>query len=106
MDRISIMLSDHRASSTTASGAAPQDGEVNVITVDAVVLPSRGLAGPERRRRPLLANIRQKTKLDSLASLEPFFGRISLYSFESAYAQGLVDWASIGMSIESDIFEG
>lgn len=109
MDCISVMISDHRASSAAASSDDPtDDARKNVIAIDAIVIPSRGSSSSSRvtRRRPLLTNVRQKTQLDSLASLDPFFGRISLYSFESAYAQGKVDWDDIAASIENDIFEG
>lgn len=106
MDRLSIMISDHRA----ASDASSEVAQTTTIAVDPIVLPSRSVLGTgesqQARRRPLLARVRQSTKLDSLGALEPFFGRISLYSFESAYAQGRMDWEAIAHSIEGDIFQG
>lgn len=39
-------------------------------------------------------------------SLEPFFSRLSVYSFESVYHGTTVDWELVESSIEQDIFEG
>lgn len=103
VDRLSIVMSDRLTSISAKDGNQLEDV---AISIDPQIHPTRMDTHLAHRRRPLLAQVRQKTKLKSLVALEPFFGRISLYSFESAYRLGSVDWHSVSSSIESDIFEG
>ena len=62
---------------------------------------------PSRRRRPLLADLRQSS-VTSLDQLEPFLTRVSLASYEAVYATlgaPAVDTDALEGCIEADMFD-
>ncbi|KZO91887.1 hypothetical protein CALVIDRAFT_601960 [Calocera viscosa TUFC12733] len=54
-------------------------------------------------RKPMLQNME---KITSIRDLQPFFSQVSIASYESVYANGMVDWESVERGLAWEMFEG
>ncbi|EJU02805.1 hypothetical protein DACRYDRAFT_94483 [Dacryopinax primogenitus] len=54
-------------------------------------------------RKPMLQNIE---KIVSIRDLQPFFSHVSIASYESVYANSVVDWESLERDLAWEMFEG
>lgn len=54
-------------------------------------------------RKPMLGKIK---KIETIRPLERFFSKISLMNYEACYAGGAIDWESVELDLESDLFDG
>ncbi|WAQ81113.1 hypothetical protein PtA15_1A451 [Puccinia triticina] len=54
-------------------------------------------------RKPLLNRIK---KIENIRPLERFFSKISMMNYEACYAGGGVDWDSVELDLECDLFDG
>ncbi|PLW27497.1 hypothetical protein PCASD_17664 [Puccinia coronata f. sp. avenae] len=65
--------------------------------------PQGSSQGTTIGRKPLLNKIK---KIDTIRPLERFFSKISLMNYEACYAGGGVDWDSVELDLECDLFDG
>ncbi|KAI7962497.1 hypothetical protein MJO28_000591 [Puccinia striiformis f. sp. tritici] len=65
--------------------------------------PTHTTSGVSIGRKPLLNKIK---KIENIRPLERFFSKISLVNYEACYAGGGVDWDSVELDLECDLFEG
>jgi len=97
MDQLAEVVSNLPTQKRGVNGKEDTNRKRSGTTTDATA------PAPSTLRKPMLQSLE---KITSIRDLQPFFSQVSIATYESVYANSLVDWESVERGLAWEMFEG